>query len=159
MSVMLSLSRKADYALISLAYMAERPDQVCSAREIAASQNLPLPLLMNILKTLHGHGLVASHRGVKGGYKIAVDLEKTSLCELISIVECPGHTDCGCQDIVAEVEAGGRDAIYSPVQALQYKLRRFLRQIQLSDLIIPGRRIDVPLERVGRHTTKVKATV
>ena len=152
---MLSLSRKADYALISLAYMAERSDQVCSAREIAASQNLPLPLLMNILKTLHTHGLLSSQRGVKGGYRIAVDLDKTSLCELISIVECPGHGDCGCQ-APAEVEAVGRDAIYSPVQALQYKLRRFLRQIQLSDLIIPGRRIDVPLERVG---TKVKTTV
>jgi Rrf2 family protein len=153
---MLSLSRKADYALISLAYMAERSDQVCSAREIAAAHDLPLPLLMNILKTLHTHGLLSSRRGTKGGYQIAVDLDKTSLCELISIVECPGHSnDCGCQ-APAEVEALGRDAIYSPILALQHKLRRFLGQIQLSDLIIPGRRIDVPRERV---TTNVKSLV
>jgi Rrf2 family protein len=152
-----SLSRKSDYALISLAYMAERPE-VCSAREIAAAQNLPLPCLMNILKTLHGHGLLSSRRGTKGGYQIAVNLDNVTLCELISIVECPGHGDCGCQE-PAEVEAVGRDAIYSPVQALQYKLRRFLKQIKLSDLIVPGRRIDVPLERVGRTATKVKVTV
>lgn len=156
---MLSLSRKSDYALISLAYMAERPEQVCSAREIAASQGLPLPLLMNILKTLHTHGLLKSQRGVKGGYRIAFDLEKTSLCELIAIVECPGHGECGCQERVGEDESLGREAIYSPIQALQHKLRRFLRQVRLSDLIIPGRRIDVPLERVGRNANRVKLTV
>ena len=157
---MLSLSRKADYALISLAYMAERADQVCSAREIAAAQGLPLPLLMNILKTLHSHGLLASRRGVKGGYQIVVDLDKTTLCELIAIVECSGHGDCGCQEPAKEDERLGRDAIYSPVQALQYKLRRFLKQIRLSDLIIPGRRIDVPLERVSfRNPSLEKARV
>jgi Rrf2 family protein len=155
---MLSLSRKCDYALISLAYMAER-SEVCSAREIAAAKELPLPLLMNILKTLHSHGLLTSRRGVKGGYQLNLNLEKTTLCELISIVECPGHGDCGCQSPAAEVEALGRDALYSPVQALQYKLRNFLKQIKLSDLIVPGRRIDVPLERVGRNRTQVKTTV
>jgi Rrf2 family protein len=155
---MLSLSRKCDYSLISLAYMAERT-QLCKAREIASAKNLPLPLLMNILKTMHNHGLLISRRGIKGGYQIRFDLEKLSLCELISIVECPGHADCGCQQPAAELEALGRNAIYSPVQALQYKLRNFLRQVKLSDLILPGRRIDVPLERVGHHRTRVKTTV
>jgi Rrf2 family protein len=157
---MLSLSRKADYALISLAYMAERAEQVCSAREIAAAQGLPLPLLMNILKNLHSHGLLVSRRGVKGGYQIAINLDTMNLCELIAIVECSGHGDCGCQEPAGEDEHLGRDAIYSPVQALQYKLRRFLRQIRLSDLIIPGRRIDVPLERVKfRNPSLEKARV
>lgn len=157
---MLSLSRKADYALISLAYMAERQEQVCSAREISAAQDLPLPLLMNILKTLHSHGLLSSRRGVKGGYQIAVNLDQITLCDLIAIVECSGHGDCGCQEPAKEDELLGRDAIYSPVQALQYKIRRFLKQVKLSDLIVPGRRIDVPLERVKfRNSTAEKARV
>lgn len=153
---MLTLSRKADYALISLAHMAERQDQVCSAREIAATHDLPLPLLMNILKTLHGHGFLISRRGSKGGYQIGVDLERTSLCELIAVVECAGGPgDCGCLGKTTEDDHLGRRSMYSPVQALQYKLRRFLRQVMLSDLILPGRRIDVPLERVQVSNPKL----
>ena len=48
---MLSLSKKTDYALIALAYLAERPGRVASAREIAAARNLPAALLMNILRS------------------------------------------------------------------------------------------------------------
>ena len=40
---MLRLSKKADYALISLAYLAEHPEHVISARDIAQTCGLPLP--------------------------------------------------------------------------------------------------------------------
>jgi hypothetical protein len=35
-----------------------------------------------------------------------------------------------------------------PVQALQFKLVRFLKEVRVADLVTPGRRIDVPLERL-----------
>ena len=59
---MLRLSRKADYALISLGYLAEHQTHVVSAREIAERCELPLPLLMNILKVLHQRGVLRSVR-------------------------------------------------------------------------------------------------
>src|SRR4051812_31025109 len=97
---MLSLSRKTDYALIALAYLAERSGRVASAREIAASagsEPLPLALLMNILKTLHLHGIVNSTRGAKGGYRLGTDLDRTSLRTLVSVVNCVGPAGaCGC---------------------------------------------------------------
>src|SRR4051812_49835169 len=64
---MLRLNKKADYALISLGYLAERANQVLSAREIAENCRLPQQLLMNILKVLHQHGIVRSVRGASGG--------------------------------------------------------------------------------------------
>src|SRR5687768_11228888 len=98
---MLSLSKKTDYALIALAYLAER-GRVSSAREIAASAGsgpLPLPLLMNILKTLHQHGFLESTRGAKGGYRIGTVLDVTSLHDLISILKCSGPArECGCPE-------------------------------------------------------------
>ena len=33
--------------------------------------------------------------------------------------------------------------------ALQYQLVRFLKDVKLSDLVLPGRRIDVPAERLS----------
>src|ERR1700728_2713904 len=100
---MLSLSKKTDYALIALAYLAERPGRVASAREIAEARDLPAALLMNILKELQHHGLLRSTRGVKGGYEIAVDLAAVSLHQLIvalegpvKLVECAGES-AACQ--------------------------------------------------------------
>jgi Rrf2 family protein len=139
---MLCLSKKIDYALVALAYLAEREREgVASAREIAQANELPLPLLMKILKRLHRHGVVSGTRGVKGGYRLARDTDSLSLHDLIVIVEDgdPIH----------------RRHRHGPVQALQYRLVRFLRDVKLSDLVIPGRRIDVPLERILHNEPKL----
>src|SRR6185503_12912991 len=110
---MLRLSKKADYALISLGYLAEHPDEVVSAREIAGRCGLPLPLLMNILKVLHQHGMLRSTRGASGGYRLATDLSKLLLFEL--------------NDLVERVESGQAEpahkhlALHGPAQALQYR--------------------------------------
>src|SRR5947208_13813724 len=79
---MLRLSKKADYALISLAYLAEHRGHVVPAREIAERCQLPLPLLMNILKVLHHRGILRSMRGASGGDSIPADLSGPSLLEL-----------------------------------------------------------------------------
>ena len=136
---MLRLSKKADYALISLAYLAEHRTHVVSAREIAQSCELPLPLLMNLLKAMHQRGILRSVRGASGGYQIASDLTTLSLLDLSNLLE--------------EAETGRpaekRLAQHGPAQALQYRLIRFMRDVSVADLVLPGRRIDVPLEGVG----------
>lgn len=134
---MLRLSRKTDYALIALGYLVEHHHDVVSARQIAEACQLPLPLTMNLLKSLHQRGLLTSIRGATGGYRIGMDLEKVSLFDLTQIIEA------------AEAEPGLKLAIHGAAQALQYRLGRFMREVSVADLVWPGRRIDVPLERVG----------
>ena len=73
---MLSLTRKADYALVGLVDLARRTPGKASARQIAESSGVPLPMLMNILKELLAGGLVCSTRGVNGGYRLAKELMK-----------------------------------------------------------------------------------
>ena len=142
---MLRLSRKADYALISLGYLAEHRGHVVSAREIAERCQLPLPLLMNILKVLHQCGILRSVRGASGGYQLAGDLEKLSLYDLSHLVErAKGTTDGDGEGATTR-----RFALHGPAQALQYRLVRFMRDVSVADLVVPGRRIDVPAERVG----------
>ena len=151
---MLCLSKKTEYALVALAYLAEQADRVASAREIAAAHRLPLSLLMNILKNLQGHGLLLSTRGVKGGYRLRADLNALTLDELVAMVDCTGHGaegDCGCldpaQDALPKMDLS-RQTGSGPVQALQLKLAKFLKDVRVADLVLPGRRIDVPLERL-----------
>ncbi len=156
---MLTLSKKTDYALIALAHLAERPGRVGSAREIAERFNLPAALLMNILKSLHHAGLLASTRGAKGGYALAGDPHQWSLHQLVVAVDGQVHlTDCsGIPEPAAEGPCDGGSScrigpgcpVQAPLHALHHKLVAFLGQVRLSDLILPGHRIDVPLETVG----------
>ena len=148
---MLSLNRKTDYALVALAYMADRSGQWSSAREIAGSADVPLALLMNVLKTLHQGHVLRSTRGVRGGYQIAADLEQLSLFDLTRVLE---NTDRSPDANGGEPECCGRYKIdtgghHGPVHAFHHKLRQFLKAVKLSDLVLPGRRIDVPSELVS----------
>jgi Rrf2 family protein len=149
---MLRLSKKADYALISLGYLAEHTEHVVSAREIAERCRLPLPLLMNILKVLHQRGILKSSRGASGGYRIASDLGKLSLLELSSILE---NADGSNGDGSGEMIDKKHFALHGPAQALQYRIVRFMKDVSVADLVLPGRRIDVPLERVGFLTHNI----
>ena len=145
---MLCVSKKVDYALSALSFLAVHAGRVCSAREIAQTHNLPLPRLMNLLKRLHRKGIVRSVRGVRGGYHVSEGLDKISLYDLITILEVdPAHRVNG------EAIAGSG---FAPIQALQYRLIGFLKDVSIADLILPGRRIDVPLERVRSTRKPVK---
>jgi Rrf2 family iron-sulfur cluster assembly transcriptional regulator len=152
---MLSLSKRVDYALIALAHLAERPGRVAPAREIAEAYDLPLPLLMNILKELHQHGMVRSLRGTKGGYELGIDPAAVSLHELIVMLEGPVQTT-ECVTVIGEPDDAACSCrvsrlcpVQGPLKALNDRLVRFLRDVKLADIILPGKRVDVPVERVG----------
>jgi Rrf2 family protein len=148
---MLSLNRKTDYALVALAHMADRPEQWASAREIAERSDVPSAVLMNVLKTLHQGGILRSTRGSRGGYRIAGDLERLSLFDLVGVLEKvepaaesnPGEPAC-CGRYTID-----RTGLHGPVHAFHHHLRQFLRSVMLCDLVLPGRRIDVPVELVS----------
>ncbi len=69
---MLRLSKKADYALIAMKHLAIRPDAAsASAREIAEQYDIPVELMAKVLQRLARRGLVTSHQGTRGGYRLA----------------------------------------------------------------------------------------
>ena len=153
---MLSLNRKTDYALVALAFMADRSGQWSSAREIAQSSSVPPALLMNVLKILHQGGILRSTRGMRGGYQIAADLERLSLFDLTRVIARAEPLPAGAN---GEPECCGRykidtSGLHGPVHAFHHKLRQFLKAVKLSDLVLPGRRIDVPLESVSMTSSK-----
>jgi Rrf2 family protein len=147
---MLYVSKKTDYALVALAYLAERAGSTASAREIAGTSEMPLALLMNILKTLQHYKVVESTRGVKGGYRLRADLNDVSLWNLMGMLETTerGEEAHDCCERLTQYKVNREPAMHAPVTALQYKLIGFLENVKLSDLVLPGRRIDVPVELV-----------
>src|SRR5436853_968460 len=119
---MRSFSRKTDYALIALAHLAMRQGQTVAAREIAQTYRLPQALVMRILKTLHHAQIVASVRGMKGGYQLAADLHQVSLFELIEVLNAMDTSEA-----IGEGREWFREA---SLLAVHGKLMRVLKEVK-----------------------------
>jgi Rrf2 family protein len=140
---MLSLTKKTDYALIALGYLADHPDTVVSAREIAEHYRMPAALVMNIMKTLHHGNMISSTRGTKGGYRLTADLSKVSMHDLICVLEGPIRlTECIVLDGESVETASCKIVrgcpIQKPIRNLHCRLVEFLREVKLSEIVQHG---------------------
>lgn len=149
---MLSLTRKADYALVALVYLGVRQRQSggpASARLVAETFDLPLPVLMNTLKSLSRQGLIHSQRGVAGGYELARDPAELTVLEIVRAVEheAAEHEAAASPDEDTDAAAEGalpgsssaRSGLGSrAVRRLQDRLDGFLDRLTLADLLADG---------------------
>jgi FeS assembly SUF system regulator len=83
------LSKLADYGIVMMTNMARHPLRQHNAAGIAAESHIPLPMASKILKALARAGLLASHRGAKGGYGLARAAEAISVAEVIVALDGP----------------------------------------------------------------------
>ncbi|HLV01427.1 MAG TPA: Rrf2 family transcriptional regulator [Acidobacteriota bacterium] len=86
----MNVSTKSEYGLRALIYLASRDDpEPVSAHEIATSWRVPVKYLEQILKTLKDAGLVESHLGVRGGYRLARPASLITAGEVIRVLDGP----------------------------------------------------------------------
>ena len=87
---MLRLTKKADYGLMALKYLAEHPESLAlSAKDIADTYGIPAQLLAKILQRLTKTGLLRSHAGMNGGYALSRDPRQISAFEVIHAIDGP----------------------------------------------------------------------
>ena len=87
---MLRLTKKADYGLMALKYLAEHPDCVSvSAKDIADTYGIPAQLLAKVLQRLTKVGLLRSHAGMNGGYELSREARTISAFEVIHAIDGP----------------------------------------------------------------------
>lgn len=144
---MLSLTKKTGYGLIAMAHLAELPEgRVSSAREIAELYAIPTALLMNVLKALAAAGYVESHRGSRGGYRLARRPEGVNLAELVAAIEGPvPQAECVAAVAMDEECTGqvmARCPMADPVHRVQRKLRDFLRKVTLAEIAVSPHALD-----------------
>ncbi len=85
---MIRLTKEADYAIVLLIRFAEDPERGShSARDLATEVHLPVPIVGKVLKALARQGLLQSHRGPHGGYRLAVAPEAISVADIITAIE------------------------------------------------------------------------
>ncbi len=84
------LSKKTEYALSALSYLAARYRQgPASSADIAFHKNIPTKFLSNILVDLRKAGLVDSKKGKGGGYFLNAAPEYINLSEIICLFNGP----------------------------------------------------------------------
>ena len=87
---MLRLSKKADYALMAMKHLAIRPDaSSISAREIAEQYDIPIELMAKVLQRLVRRGLLSSHQGTRGGYRLGRSAAAISVADIIQAIDGP----------------------------------------------------------------------
>ncbi len=91
------VSRKADYAVRSLAYLTADPSRRVLLAEIAREVSVPQAFLSKIMKELVSGGLVSSQPGPGGGYLLARDSDEISFRDILKLVEGPWNL-VPCQD-------------------------------------------------------------
>ncbi|HEX9794643.1 MAG TPA: SUF system Fe-S cluster assembly regulator [Planctomycetota bacterium] len=93
---MLRMTRKADYGLVLLTRFAAEPaGAVHSARDLAEATGIPQPTVSKVLKTLARHDLLASQRGVRGGYRLGRPANEIRLDQVLAALEGPiAMTEC-----------------------------------------------------------------
>jgi FeS assembly SUF system regulator len=147
---MIRITRQTDYGILLLSHLASRPlDEVHTAKDAARRSSIPLPMASKILKALAKAGLLASHRGVKGGYSLAVAAERISIADVIQALEGPiGITECSFNPGGCEQEPSC--PVRTNWQRISVAVRDALDRIPLSDMVVPqSHGLDVRLRTIA----------
>lgn len=96
---MLRITRLTDYGFMLLAEMCGKGDVLFNAKDLSESLTIPLPTVSKVLKVLSQGGLLESHQGSRGGYRLARSAEDISAAEIIEVLEGPvSLTECCVTD-------------------------------------------------------------
>lgn len=83
----MKISKKSEYALHALVFMARDPSQLYTIQKISSSAKIPNKFLEQILLTLRHGGLLTSRRGAGGGYLLTKDPKMIRLLDVVQIIE------------------------------------------------------------------------
>src|SRR5262249_31261154 len=130
---MLRISRLTDYGTVLLAALASEPQRLRTAAALAEQTRIAAPTVSKLLKQLHRAGLVASTRGLHGGYQLARPATQISAAAILDALEGPvALTDCSVGHGQCGIEATCR--VGRVWQRLNLAIRRSLYDVSLAQL-------------------------
>jgi Rrf2 family protein len=84
----MQISRKSDYALRAMVYVAAWDnDKICSINEISDAEKVPREYLAKILKELSLQGFLHSYKGINGGYRLARPRKDITFLNIIEAMQ------------------------------------------------------------------------
>ena len=127
-------SRLSDYAVALMTHIARHPRQVHTAANLAAAISVPVPTVAKLLAKLRRNGLLASTRGVKGGYALVRPPAAISVTEIVAVLDGPiALTTC----VRGSCEIEGVCPSRLGVHRINLVIRKVLDEISLADIATP----------------------
>jgi Rrf2 family protein len=134
---MLRLTKKADYGLMALKFLAERSDTPSlSAKDISDAYGIPAQLLAKILQRLTKAGLLRSHAGTNGGYALSRPPEDSTAFEVIGAIDGPLFIT-SCSTGPRGCDLTDSCTIKAPLHKVNESISDVLKAIRVSDLCEP----------------------
>ncbi|MDT7042169.1 Rrf2 family transcriptional regulator [Candidatus Nitronereus thalassa] len=141
---MLKFSKKADYALLALQYMAsvqgggEVQPRVVNTKEIAEEHFMPVELLAKVLQTLARQQIIESHHnGPKGGYVLGREAKDITIAQVLEAIEGPlGITDCYHEKDQSSCDQMDRCNIRTPLLKIQESIYALLNGMSIEDMLL-----------------------
>jgi Rrf2 family protein len=134
---MLRLTKKADYSLIALKHFASREQQTgdaVSAKEVAETCGIPLPLLSKLLQKLSKTGFLMSAYGTNGGYRLARDPKLISILQVIRAIDGP-IVLANCFTEPGDCDHTDRCTVRQPLRRVQEAIMRLLQSMSIQDML------------------------
>src|SRR5688500_14023825 len=131
---MLRLSKKSDYALISMKHLATRTDaSSSSAREISESYDVPLELLAKVLQRLVRAKLLVSVQGTRGGYRLARHASSISVADVIQAVDGP-VTVTACTTDDHSCDQYSKCSVRDPLSKIKNRILDALNTVSIAEM-------------------------
>ena len=130
---MLKLTRKVEYALISLRHMQGKSTNcISSTKEIANHYNIPVEILAKTLQHMAKENIIEAINGPRGGYRIKAKLNKINLVEFFEKVEGPlGLSDCFYDTNCMQIKFCN---IRTPIQRINNNMINMFRNMSVQDV-------------------------
>jgi Rrf2 family protein len=142
------ISAKADYAVRAAVELAAAPDEKpVKAERIAAAQEIPLNFLENILGELRHAGIVRSHRGAEGGFRLSKAPDQVTIADIIRAVEGPLASVRGGPPEETSYP-GTSEALPRVWIAVRANLRKVVEHVTVSD--VATGKLPPPIEKLAR---------
>jgi len=139
---MLRLSKKADYGLMALQYIASvqfgdlRHARVVNTKEIAEEYHIPVELLAKVLQALAKQGFIESQNGPKGGYLLARSAREITIAQVLTAIEGPlGIADCYHEADAPSCSCFENCNIRTPLRKVQDSIYQLLNSMTVADMM------------------------
>jgi Rrf2 family protein len=131
---MLRFTKRADYGLMAIHYIAAHGDEgAVSAKRIAEEFHIPQERLAKILQRLAKKKLIESHNGPKGGYVLTRAPQEITVGQVVRALEGPVRI-VSCMADSDDCPQFSRCNLRRPVQKIQASISHVLDAMTLAEL-------------------------
>lgn len=129
------ISARVDYATRALLVLAASSDgKPIKGEAVATAQGMPVKVIENLLTDLRRAGLVSSHRGSEGGYRLARPAGSIAIADVFRALEGPLAEVHGLRPNERSYE-GAAEHLQSVWVGVRAALRSVLERTTLADVL------------------------